>query len=143
MLIYKDIYNEILVNSCNALNEEGGIIGAYNDAISISYHDTGIASKRRCVYIPDTNTLNDVLKKWNKNDITFMGMYHTHFRNVCSLSEGDKTYIVKILNAMPHEIEKLFFPLVLLPSKTIVCYEAKIISGEPVIKNERLTIISR
>lgn len=52
-----------------------------------------------------------------------MGIYHTHFWNVDvdTLSENDKEYIKKIMDNMPEEIGQLYFPLVLMPKREVIC----------------------
>lgn len=86
--------------------------------------------------------LNDVIKEWQKNSIIFMGIYHTHFWNVDvdTLSENDKEYIKKIMDNMPEEIGQLYFPLVLMPKREVICYAAQIASGKLVVKKDNLII---
>lgn len=60
-----------------------------------------------------------------KKEITFYGIFHTHFFGVNTLSIGDKNYIESIMKSMPISIEKLFFPIVVMPQKEIAGYEAQ------------------
>ena len=69
-----------------------------------------------------------------------MGLYHIHFNDVKSLSAGDVRYINEIMYSMPAEIDKLYFPLVILPSKEMICYSAKK-KDAVVIKSESLIIV--
>ena len=53
-----------------------------------------------------------------------MGMFHVHFGGTESLSEGDKEYIVRIMEVMPKKIGCLYFPVVVMPERKVVAYKA-------------------
>ncbi len=58
-----------------------------------------------------------------------MGIFHTHFANVSTLSCADIVYIENIMRAMPETVQHLYFPLYLLPSRELVCYQACLKEG--------------
>lgn len=53
-----------------------------------------------------------------------MGVFHTHFYGVNTLSEGDRAYIKQIMAAMPDGLECLYFPLIVFPDKEMIVYQA-------------------
>lgn len=121
--------------------ETGGILGEYKGVISANYFDEGLKSGNMCSYIPDIKKLNSVIKEWQQNDILFRGIYHTHFGSSGTFSMTDRVYIKKILKNMPDEIGELYFPLVIMPERQMVCYIAKIAFGKLVVVKEQMVII--
>jgi len=81
--------------------ESGGILGGRNDVVTNICLDKGILGKHPCSYTPDTRFLNQKINQWAETGIQFMGMFHVHFGGTESLSEGDKEYIVRIMEVMP------------------------------------------
>ena len=81
----------------NVPPESGGILGGRNDVITNICLDKGILGKHPCSYTPDTRFLNQKIDQWAETGIQFMGMFHVHFGGTESLSEGDKEYIVRIM----------------------------------------------
>lgn len=124
MKIRKKVYHDILTMVKETSPESGGIIGGRNGVIEFAEYDAGIPQGRMCSYSPDVQRLNQVITKWEQQDITFCGMFHTHYFRVETLSEGDISYIKKIMDSMPERIEKLYFPLVVLPQKEMIVYTA-------------------
>ena len=66
---------------------------------------------------------------------------HAHFHDVATLSEGDKVYIKKILEAMPPELATLYFPIIVLPKRELVSYRASLIDGELSVEEDRVELI--
>ena len=144
MKILQKTYDQIIFESRKIPYETGGILGGANGVITISQFDDGLPSTRMCSYIPNTRKLNLTIKKWQQSNITFMGIYHTHFWNVETLSVNDEAYINKIMYCMPGVIEQLYFPLVVMPNPKLVSYTAKKVSGELVeIKRDKINIIGK
>jgi hypothetical protein len=141
MKIKRNVYEEILSLQRVLPPETGGILGSKDGVIVASCFDAGIQSKKMCSYIPDTDKLNSVIKQWQQKNVLFMGIYHTHFFNVDTLSNGDVEYIEKIFYSMPSVIDHLYFPLVVMPNKKIVCYVAKLVSKKLAIEKDDLEII--
>lgn len=104
--------------------EIGGILGSSDGIISRYQLDDGRNSGCGCFYSPDVTRLNTTIKAWQREEIAFRGIFHTHFFGVCTLSEGDIRYINTIMECMPSSIEHLYFPLVVLPEKQIVPFIA-------------------
>ena len=122
------------------LYESGGILGAKQDTIDHVAFDKGIQNTR-CSYTPNINYINQVIEVWQRKRIQFMGMFHTHFFGVETLSQGDIEYIKSILSAMPNEIAKLYFPIILPEYKRIIPYIAERDSNGIKINKDKLEII--
>lgn len=120
----REIFDEIVNVAIDAPPEIGGIIGGDNNVVKTHYMDMGVSSLKACSYTPNVSLLNGIISEWSVEGIQFMGIYHTHFFEVRSLSEGDIRYIRNILLGMPDEIDSLYFPLVVFPSRTMVCFKA-------------------
>lgn len=141
MRMCREIFDEIVNVAIDAPPEIGGIIGGDNNVVKTHYMDMGVSSVKACSYTPNVSLLNGIISEWSVEGIQFMGIYHTHFFEVRTLSEGDIRYIRNILLAMPDEIDSLYFPLVVFPSRTMVCFKAikKLDSME--ICNDNLVLI--
>lgn len=124
MRMCREIFDEIVNVAIDAPPEIGGIIGGDNNVVKTHYMDMGVSSLKACSYTPNVSLLNGIISEWSVEGIQFMGIYHTHFFEVRSLSEGDIRYIRNILLGMPDEIDSLYFPLVVFPSRTMVCFKA-------------------
>lgn len=53
-----------------------------------------------------------------------MGVFHVHFGGAEALSEGDRNYIARIMDAMPEGYDRLYFPVVVMPERRVVAYQA-------------------
>jgi len=122
--------------------ETGGIIGsADGDIIDRVIMDIPtVPADRMCCYIPNVDFFNEVIATWQHEGIEFKGMFHTHFANVETLSHADKQYITAIMNAMPPEIVYLYFPVFVLPARTLICYKAIKNEGNIDILRDEVTI---
>ena len=124
MRMCREIFDEIVNVAIDAPPENGAIIGGDNNVVKTHYMDMGVSSLKACSYTPNVSLLNGIISEWSVEGIQFMGIYHTHFFEVRTLSEGDIRYIRNILLGMPDEIDSLYFPLVVFPSRTMVCFKA-------------------
>lgn len=140
MYIESNIFNWLMKNMPDRPPEIGGIIGGNNDVIKYIQLDIGMKQKCGCSYQPNTIMLNKKIREWSNISIDFYGIFHTHFYNVYTLSEGDKRYIEKILLSMPNEVNKLYFPIVVIPRYELVPYCATKINGIVKIKRDKLII---
>lgn len=120
--------------------EIGGIMGGIQEIIKYIQIDVGIQQKCGCRYQPNTYILNKIIKEWSNNSIEFYGIFHTHFYGIETLSEGDKQYINKILLSMPNTIEKLYFPIIVIPEYKCIPYCAIRYKDTVLIKKEILKI---
>ena len=139
MWISKDIFNEVINNMPVIPPEAGGIIGGKEGKVILWEYDAG-HKESGCMYRPDVDRLNSLIASWCEKDYEFMGIAHVHFGGSRSLSEGDKTYIRKIMEAMPSYIEKLYFPLVVQPEKEMFVFLATRNGNEVIIKQDEITI---
>ena len=122
--------------------ETGGILGS-RDGIVVSevIMDKPKGAQYACFYAPDIEFFNTCIEQWQKENIAFAGIFHTHFFDVGTLSDADKEYITSIMNAMPDEITELFFPIYTLPKRELICYRA-VKHGDSIrILSENKTII--
>jgi len=124
MIIVEDTALKILENIPNCPPEIGGILGGDSKIITTFELDKGMSSQG-CFYVPNVKRLNKTITLWQENKIAFMGIFHTHFFDVATLSAGDISYITKIMKAMPEKINKLYFPLAIVPKKELIPYVAE------------------
>lgn len=127
MIILKNTL-ELLNKSIGDIRFEcGGILGSSRNGIidNIVLDNTGHQNEPRCSYTPNVEFLNGCILRWQHESIRFLGVFHTHFAGVKTLSEADKKYIKAIMNAMPEEIEYLYFPIFVLPERKLAGYVAK------------------
>lgn len=106
--------------------EIGGILGSA-DGITVTevILDQPLEiPKRACSYSPNTASLNSCIQRWEEAGIRFVGIFHTHFAGVKTLSRGDMRYIFTIMAAMPERISQLYFPVLVFPQREMVVYIA-------------------
>lgn len=120
----KEVLEELRLQISETPPESGGILGGRNGIVTNFLADKGKMGGPQCSYTPDTDFLNQAIKRWAEQGIGFMGMFHTHFGGAETLSEGDKAYIVRIMKAMPEEINCLYFPIVVMPGRRIAVHKA-------------------
>lgn len=144
MDIYIDVYKRIVNSVPDIPPEIGGILGKSNNIVSHVKFDKGLtyAGKRQCAYIPNTELLNRYIDEWERKHIDFCGIFHTHFFGVDTLSNGDKKYIKKIMNALPMGIFSLYFPIVVLPEHTIKVYVAYKTNQSIKILGEEIKVVN-
>ncbi len=126
MKISKQVFNIIEKSSVDRQSEIGGILGSSNNDVvdDIVIDNAPIETLKACVYYPNIEFFNCKIAEWQKENISFMGMFHTHFAGVKTLSKGDINYINAIMKVMPDFIEFLYFPIYVLPDKKLICYRA-------------------
>ena len=61
----------------------------------------------------------------NIHGIEFLGIFHTHYYGVKTLSDADKDYMRRIMNSMPESIKILYFPVFVFPNNEMVLYAIK------------------
>ena len=76
--------------------ESGGILGVNENRLVTEFHhdNTGVTTKR--IYVPDTESLNAVIRQWSLRGIEFAGFVHAHPPNKKNLSAVDIHYAEKI-----------------------------------------------
>lgn len=124
IIVDQEVFEEIIKFQGKNKKEIGGIIGGYSNHIIYVLLDYGLQVNRNCSYIPNTKYLNEGIDEWGRRGIEFLGVFHTHFNNVSTLSDADKIYIEKIMNNMPKNIIRLYFPVMVMPKGEMVFYKA-------------------
>lgn len=137
---------EFIHNAITGLPPEtGGILGSSDkvciDEVVMDQHCT--QNVRCCSYYPNVAFLNQRIQQWQTCGITFMGIFHTHFVGVKTLSQGDRQYINAIMRAMPEAVSTLYFPVYVLPERSLVCYRAKRTDGVVEIESDDLMIVDK
>lgn len=125
MKIQKEVFYSILANMPTAPPEAGGIIGGVNGSIVIWEFDEGY-KECGCVYRPNVDFLNNIIERWLDENYEFMGILHVHFGGAGTLSEGDRSYIIRIMRTMPKYIKSLYFPIIVQPEGKLIPYVAMI-----------------
>lgn len=126
MMISKRLLKEIMDNLPKKLPETGGIIGGTNGNITTYWIDEVQKTKQSmCSYVPDTDKMNSIIEKWFNEGIEFLGIFHTHYYGVKTLSEADKDYMCRIINSMPESIKILYFPVFVFPNNEMILYAIK------------------
>ncbi len=124
MRIRKNLYEKIQ-NLVNPFPPEcGGILGRKGNIVTDFVYDEGMKSEKMCSYVPNVKVLNEIIQRWKDEDITFSGIFHTHYFSIRTLSHGDRCYIEAIMQNMPDEVKELYFPIVVMPQKEMVAYKA-------------------
>lgn len=142
MKIKKNVIEHICENVAGSSSETGGILGSNDgEIISVVIMDNLSTEICRCSYTPNIKFFNQRIDKWQKEKKCFMGIFHTHFYNIETLSKEDIKYINAIMKAMPYEVNSLFFPIYTLPQHKMICYEATREENNISIKNDILEII--
>ena len=123
MLIERKVHNRLIETCIPVPPETGGIIGGRNNIISIFEFDKLSDNISNNSYKPNTVYLNEVINLWEKNNIEFYGVFHSHYSGGNVLSVPDKEYILRIMKAVPLTISKLYFPLI-FPKESMLAYIA-------------------
>ena len=114
MNILKDIYGQIISTIGSVLPETGGVLGIKDGIICAYYFD----SSGKCdsnTYKPDTDNVNRVISEWEKQDIQFVGVVHSHEEKQPALSYADIVYAQAIMKA--NDMERILFPLGVIGNK--------------------------
>ena len=142
MKITKKAIDTICLNVANCFVETGGIMGSQDglliSEIIMDYIDS---TEYKCCYTPNVQYFNKCIAEWQQQNKSFAGMFHTHFHNVRTLSSEDIKYINIIMKAMPKAVEKLYFPIYILPGHELICYEATRKHDDVFIKKDILEVV--
>lgn len=144
MKITKFALDMIYTSNPDVLQESGGILGSSSKGIITDIIQDVAADKTAhpCQYEPNVNYLNKEIIKWHYNNIKFKGLYHIHISPSESLSIEDKEYITKIMKCMPDNINKLYFPVYILPLQRLDVYVATKFKDTIQIVSEELIIVN-
>lgn len=139
MKIRREVFDEIL-NTCPRVPPEtGGLLGGRNGVVTRFFADAGQGNGYDR-YEPDVRRLNAVLADWQRADVAFYGVYHSHFPQGTALSAADIRYIESILRATANEAEVLYFPII-LPKKKMISYRAVLAGGQVHIQPDGITLV--
>lgn len=122
MRLLRSVY-EILLSCPPVPPESGGILGENNGIVCEVCLDPAKQSLTQAEYCPDAAYLNAVISGWEKADICFCGIFHTHLPEQTRLSSGDIEYINSVFQNLPASVEQLYFPVV-LPGIGVLSYLA-------------------
>lgn len=138
MIIFEDIYNEILFKTPNPPPEIGGALFQKDGVISLFVSDNGL--KEYAKYTPDVDFLNQQIAQLSEEGYEFCGFFHTHFPFGETLSDSDKVYIKKIALSLKKQISTLYFSIV-LPNEKMVAYRSCFSNDDVIISDDNLIII--
>lgn len=139
MKILQNIYDVLCSLPC-APPEIGGILGGKSGIISTYVIDLGLdVFDNYDHYYPNVKRLNQIINDWTKQEISFYGIFHSHFSGGEQLSLGDQKYIFQIMMTMPQEVNELFFPIIL--PNGMVGYRASRNGAEICICHDDIKII--
>ncbi len=98
----QSLNEKICKKMSSRIPETGGILGSRNGEIKDFFYDEkGSCSGK--YYIPDTECLNYQIKKWQKENIDFAGIIHSHWERE-ELSAQDIRYARQVIQAFGKEI---------------------------------------
>lgn len=121
MKIQRTVYTQLLQACPVPPPETGGILGGRNGIVTTFALDRlGTCG----TYSPDAEKLNLIISDWEKQGIAFLGIFHTHPLGDSELSIHDRSYVERIMIAMPSRISKLYFPLV-FPGDRMLSFAAE------------------
>ena len=123
MIIKESVYKQIISYCPLVPPETGGIIGSSSTFIDTVAFDNYNKIIDAAVYVPDVRRLNAILSNWQKDKISFCGLFHSHKKGQETLSKDDIEYIHTIFSSLPQTITNLYFPIV-IPQTKIFSYKA-------------------
>lgn len=119
MKIQKKIIDKIYFSLGNCKIEKGGILGGYDNVVSVYEYDQGISNSRN-MYIPNVHCLNVTIQNWYKQGIDFFGLIHTHF-DYATLSYRDVEYARLILSV--NNRKEIFMPILFIKEMQVIGYK--------------------
>jgi len=119
--------------------ERGGVLGAKpGQPISKFYYDeSGISTPDS--YTPDYQTINSVLDIWEQENISMVGMVHSHAGDDTLPSCGDLYYCEKILLSN-RGLNNFYLPIVSVETKIIHPYRCYLTNGRIVVVKDEWMI---
>ncbi len=120
--ITKKLFTSIVTLTPSVPPESGGILGEKDGVICAFHFDDSIQTTLRAAYIPNIPALNQKIRQWAGEGISFCGLFHSHPNGQDVLSEADIAYITRILCVNP--VKSLYFPLV-FPGCKMLFYRAE------------------
>lgn len=112
--IKESVYEKIRSTVGRLPAETGGALGGnYEDNVITDFQYDAEAHQTGAIYSPNVEFLNHLFENdWNPRGIRLLGFVHSHPPGCKFISEGDRRYATRILEAIP-ELEQLFLPIVM------------------------------
>lgn len=107
--ITQSVYTEIMNTIGNYAPETGGALGEKNGVICRYFFDEKAIGNKNS-YSPTTDSINEVIDEWEKDEIRFAGIIHSHPGTMKRLSYADVYYAQCLLKQ--NETESILFPIV-------------------------------
>ena len=92
------IYDQIKNTIGKLKPEQGGVLGGKNNVITDFFHDMRLFPELN-IYKPNIEVINSELIKWQKNNVGFIGVIHSHPDGNLLLSYADKIYAQKLMKS--------------------------------------------
>ena len=143
MRIYKEVLDSISAVANSKSLEIGGILGSAKNSIITDMVADVFADTGRCrfEYYPNIDFLNAQIRNWSKNNIVFMGFFHTHFSGSRNLSDADIAYIKAIMESAKDITQLLYFPVFTLPDHELSVFKAYFTKDQIIIEKDTLEIV--
>lgn len=143
MKISQKVIDNINCQISDYYPETGGILGSRDGttATDVIIEKPLKTHGDYCRYEPDVSFFNTCIAEWQNQGITFIGLFHTHFANVETLSDADRKYIITIMSTLPDEIDSLFFPIFVLPKRELKGFCARREHDSVTINEEKIEIV--
>ncbi|MDR0580861.1 MAG: ThiF family adenylyltransferase [Holosporaceae bacterium] len=105
IVITSDVYEKIRSTIGTLPPEQGALLGSSDGGRTIDHFFWDKhALKSTATYSPNIEVINeDLLPKWNKNDVRLVGIAHSHPKSFIRPSWGDRIYVREILKALGDE----------------------------------------
>lgn len=94
--ITSQIYDKIKNTIGKLEPEQGGVLGGTRNMITNFFHDVQLVSNLN-MYKPNIESINHELVKWQKNNVDFIGVIHSHPNGNLMLSYADKIYAQNLM----------------------------------------------
>lgn len=107
----KAVYDQIFDTIGKKPPECGGIIGAGEDGVISQYYFDVTGKSEPDAYIPDVESVNQVLEAWHERGIHMVGIVHSHQAGMSVPSCGDIAYGARILEALD-TVDRFYLPIV-------------------------------
>ena len=140
MKIKRDIWEKLIYFPPIVPPEIGGVLGGRDGIISKIYFDCENVINGKAIYVPDVKQLNCILEGWNREEMKFIGLFHSHMHEQETLSGMDREYIERIVKALAGRGDALYFPII-IPREKIIVYKAFQKNEDVVIQKENIEIV--
>ena len=120
--IEKRLYDQVVHSASGLDYETGGFIGIRDNKVCMWSFDKGIKSEQGGIYCPNKDHFHTIIRRWEKEKITNLGIVHTHLNGNPKLSKEDIRYINSIFENNETLME-MVFP-VIIPDKSFHIYYA-------------------